>query len=315
MKRILTSLLVAGLGLTAHSQLMAAAPTPADLPPMVSLASAGLTPKFADQVYGEKSAAQRFDVYLPANGNSPYPMVMFIHGGGFRMGDKTMVSPAIVKGLLDAGYAVISTNYRLSTEATFPAAPQDIGLAIEFLRNNADQYDVNPDQLIVMGESAGANLAALSGTAAANGVLRGALLDRDSDIRPQGVVALYPPVDFQQLDSLMQEQGCENPNHNAADSFESLYLGGAITSKTAEAEAANPVSHIDSRTPPFMIENGNKDCQIGSAQASLLVNALKGRLVPVSYTQLDGAGHGGPEFETSANISAMTDWMRKTLGN
>ena len=315
MKSTMTCLFAAALGTTLPAaSVWAETPPAAGLPAMVSLASTGLTARFADVVYGEVSAAQKFDVYLPESADSPYPVIVFIHGGGFRFGDKQMVSPAMVRGFLNAGFAVVSTNYRLSDEATFPAASQDIGLALEFLRNNADQYDIDPDKLVVMGESAGANLAALAGTAAANGVMRGALLDRDADIRPQAVVALYPPVDFLQLDELMKAQGCPEANHNSADSFESRYLGGALSSKTAEAEAANPITHIDSRTPPFLIQSGTADCQIGSGQSKLLASALQARLVNVTHEQLEGAGHGGPQFETGANISSLVFWMRKTLG-
>lgn len=309
MHPILASLLSATLILAsqAHAQ------PPAGTAPIPSLASAGLTPAFADQAYGNRSQAQKLDIYLPDGEHQSLPVVLFIHGGGFRFGDKTTVPAAYIKGFLNAGYAVASSNYRLSGEARFPAASQDIGRAIEYLRANARRYHINPDQLVLMGESAGANLAALAGTAADSKVMYGALDDEEADIRPQAVIALFPPVDFMQLDSLMQQQGCADAHHGDADSFESQYLGGPLASKRAEAEAASPVTHIDAYTPPYFIQNGSADCEIGNAQAGLLATALQSRRIAVSYQQIEGAGHGGPQFESTANVDSILEWLAKTL--
>lgn len=287
------------------------------LPAIVTLDSIGLTPTYANLAFGQQSDSQKLDIYLPANPEQKsYPVVMFIHGGGFMFGDKSMSLPSIVKGLLDNGIAVVTTNYRLSKEATFPAAPQDIGRAIEFIKTHATDYHIDTSKLVMMGESSGANLAALSGTAFDSSVMRGALNNPQADIRPLGVVALYPPVDFLQLDRLMIKQGCtQGANHSEPDSFESQYLGGQIQKKKAEARAANPITYIDSNTPPFFVENGSNDCQVGTAQSQLLVNALKKKKIAVDYTLLEGAGHGGKAFEENQNVMKIVQWVKALYQN
>lgn len=284
------------------------------IPEVATLSSIGLTAAYSDLAYGTVSDAQKLDVYLPDGKEGAYPVVMFVHGGGFAFGDKTMSLPGIVKVLLERNIAVVTVNYRLSGEAQFPAASQDLGRAIEFVRAHGSEYGLDAARLITMGESAGANLVSLSGTAAASEVMRGELLDPATDIRPQGVVALYPPVDFLQMDTLMSEQGCENPNHDAVDSFESIYLGGALQTMRDAATASNPTSYIDESTPPFFVENGSADCQIGTAQSALIVEALKAQNIPTVYTLLEGAGHGGDAFEAADNAAIITDWVLQTVG-
>lgn len=75
----------------------------------------------ANIAYAHLSDAQNVDLYLPV-GNGPFPVLVYIHGGGFKFGNKEMASANLVKGFLKGGYAVASINYRLSGEAQFPAA-------------------------------------------------------------------------------------------------------------------------------------------------------------------------------------------------
>ena len=94
-----------------------------------------------------KSGAQKLDIYLPEVGDGPFPVIVQIHGGAFRMGDKgdAQVNPSL-EGLTH-GYAVVSINYRLSGEAIFPAQIQDVKAAIRSLRANAKKYKLNPDKI------------------------------------------------------------------------------------------------------------------------------------------------------------------------
>ena len=114
--------------------------------------------------YATTSGTQVLDLYLP-EGNGPFPVVVNIHPGGFFTGDKDMVPGTPGKAMLKAGYAIASINYRLSGEATFPAAVQDAKAAVRFLRANAAKYKLNPDKIAAFGQSAGGNLASMLGTA------------------------------------------------------------------------------------------------------------------------------------------------------
>ena len=138
----------------------ATASSVAGRPPMGS--SSRPTPTKADVAYASTSSSQVLDLWLPPNASGPVPLVIFIHGGAFKGGDKAMEA-CNVQALLDRGYAVASVNYRLSGEAPFPAAVQDAKAAVRYLRANATTYGINPDQIAAWGESAGGNLAAMLG--------------------------------------------------------------------------------------------------------------------------------------------------------
>ncbi len=120
--------------------------------------------KYLDVAYAGKSAAQKLDIYLPSEDKGPFPVIVFIHGGAFKMGDKSSfeVNPAL-EGLKH-GYAVVSVNYRLSGEAIFPAQIQDVKAAIRFIRANAGKYHLNSNKIASWGASAGGHLSAMVGT-------------------------------------------------------------------------------------------------------------------------------------------------------
>lgn len=170
-------------------------------------------------------------------------------------------------------------------------------------------------RLVVIGEAAGANLASLAGTAASAPLFRAELVNPQVDIRPLGVVALFPPVDFGQLDALLQKQDCDvsHGGHAGADSFEGRYLGGALAEVPDKVKATNPITYIDAQTPPFLIENGSADCMVGAGQSQLLVAALKKANRSVDYTLIPGAGHGGKAFETSENAKKIAKWVTSVL--
>ena len=118
---------------------------------------------YSNVAYASKSASQILDLWTPEGADEPVPLVIFVHGGGFVGGDKSM-EDAYVAPVIDAGYAAASLDYRLSGEAPFPAAVQDVKAAVRFLRANAVRYGLDPGRFAAWGESAGGYLVAMIGT-------------------------------------------------------------------------------------------------------------------------------------------------------
>jgi pectinesterase len=100
------------------------------------------------------------DIYSPANLNGPKPVILFIHGGGWRSGNKNMDAPMAI-GFAQKGYIAATVEYRLSPEAPYPAALFDIKTAIRWLRKNARELNIEPEKMAIAGTSAGGQLAAL----------------------------------------------------------------------------------------------------------------------------------------------------------
>jgi acetyl esterase/lipase len=270
------------------------------------------TPTVKDAVYASLSSAQKLDLYLPA-GSGPFPVIINIHGGGFSGGDKSM--SAITDQLLAAGYAVASVNYRLSGEAKAPAQIQDVKAAVRWLRANASKYNLNPQRFAAFGQSAGGSLAALLGTSCGVAALEGAELgNADQSSCVQAVVDWFGPIDFLVMDKQFTGTSCP-VTHDAANSPESMLVGAAIQTVPDKVKAVNAITYVTAKAPAFLIQHGTADCNVPPAQGQLLYDALKPLIGAdkVTLTFLQGAGHGGSQFEDAANVKVVTDFLAKYL--
>ena len=106
-----------------------------------------------------KNERQTLDVYAPAAGQNN-PVILWIHGGGWKKGDKTGVQRK-PRAFVEQGYVFVSTNYRFVPQVTIKEVMGDIAKAIRWAHDHASEYGGDPNSIIVMGHSAGAHLAAL----------------------------------------------------------------------------------------------------------------------------------------------------------
>jgi acetyl esterase/lipase len=123
-------------------------------------AQQGRQEKPAPDVKEEKYGSHERNVFdlWKAKSESPTPLVIFIHGGGFRAGSKEGVSAGLISGCLAKGISVASINYRLSQHAIFPAPFHDSARCVQFLRSKAKEYNLNPERFAATGGSAGAGI-------------------------------------------------------------------------------------------------------------------------------------------------------------
>lgn len=269
--------------------------------------------KWLNVPYANKSPAQKLDIFLPNGNGDHYPVIIIIHGGGFRFGDKQGIElkMALEPGL-KRGYAIVSINYRLSTEATFPAAPQDVNAAIRFIRKNASLYHLNPDKIGLWGSSSGGNLAALAGTTGYTPIFVDSNLGAPRvPWNVQAVVDFFGPINFLTMDPQFVINGIIGQVHDAPDSFESLYLGAQITKVPGKVKQSNPETYLNRKAPPFLIEHGTKDENIPYQQSVVFSQQLMYN-IPDTFINLrliDGAGHGGPLFETPDNIDLVFNFF------
>ena len=266
-------------------------------------------PTFAALAYGP-SPAQVFDIRIPGGSTRAHHAVLMIHGGGFHSGSRHDVNPALVTALLARGYAVVTVDYRLSGEALFPAAVEDIFAAMVLLRDRADDWKLT-GKIFVYGESAGGHLAALTGTAFNDATFRKSLPGNKGSVRPDGVIALYPPVDFARLDPMLRAQGCDAAaiNHGAASGAESRWLGAPLATLPDKVRQANPVTHISGFMPAFLIQTGARDCVVGAGQGGILADAIRAWNLRVTHEVMPDAGHGGAAFESDANIARIIAFL------
>ncbi len=260
------------------------------------------------------NVAHKLDLYVPNGTTSPVPLIVWIHGGGWQNGDKSLGPNSHPLRYARNGYAVASINYRLSGEAIFPAQIYDCKAAIRWLRANASQYNLDVTRFGAWGQSAGGHLASLVGTSNDVTDLEGTLggnLQYSS--RVQAVVDWYGPIDFLQQDVLLAQNGCPNPNHNSPDSAESRLMGCAIQTCPDAVRRANPMTYLTPDDPPFFIEHGTADCTSAPGQSQIFHNLLQSIGHDSSLTILQGEGHGGPLFLTESNLTLVDAFWNNKL--
>lgn len=242
------------------------------------------------------------DLYLPIGTEGPVPVIIWLHGGGWRIGDRKL-GPDFRERFAECGFAMASIEYRLSSEATFPAQIHDVKAAIRWLRSVANEYGLDSGNIGLWGSSAGGHLAALAGTTGF-GRLEGLELgNQDFSSEVKAVVDGYGPTDFLQMEehsnlelkpSIDPESIRLHPvrSHTESDSPESQLLGAPIQTVPHLVREANPISYIDKNMPPFLILHGLSDAAVPAHQSELLYNALIEQENGATLCLIEGLGHG-----------------------
>ena len=242
-----------------------------------------------------------------------YPLIIWVHGGAFRMGSKegNPNNPPPFH-YATQGYAVASINYRLSQHAIWPAQIEDCKAAVRWLRAHAAEYSLDPERFAAWGPSAGGHLVAMLGvTGHVSEFEVGAYLDVSSRI--QCVVDYFGPTDFLQMDAQRLPHGMI---HDAPDSPESELVGGNIQAHPHKVARANPITYIPqdditADVPPFLIVHGDQDPLVPYGQSLLLVEALEKMAADVTFYTVQGGGHGG--FTDPAVPKLTAEFLTKHL--
>ena len=253
-----------------------------------------------DIEYGQVGdTSLRLDVYAPGKRVEARPLIVWVHGGGWRNGSKDRC-PAL--RFLEKGCIVASIDYRLSGVAIYPAQIHDCKAAIRWLRANAKTYSIDPQRIGVWGSSAGGHLAALLGTSGDVKSLEGDHGNLDQSSRVQAVCDFFGPTDFLQMDA--HALPTAPFKHDASGSPEALVIGGPIQENKQKVAAANPITYVTPDDAPFLIVHGDKDPLVPLHQSQLLFNSLKAAGVEVSFHKVKGGEHG---FGRNAEVDKLVD--------
>jgi len=249
--------------------------------------------------------SRSLDLYLPAPAAGPFAVVVWIHGGSWRGGDKERNQAAFLGA---EGIATASINYRLLQEAPFPAQIQDCKAAIRFLRSHAAEFHLDPARIGVWGESAGGNLAALLGTTAGVPELEGPVPDGLS--RVQAVCDWFGPTDLPTL--LAQARTVPPTSPLAKETATILALLGATPSAEVQHQAS-PLDFVSSDDAPFFIIHGDADPLVPLQQSEDLCRALRAAGVEATLLVMKGAGHGGAAFQAPELLARIRAFFATQL--
>ena len=246
----------------------------------------------------------KLDLHRPQAANPP--LIVYVHGGAWRAGSKSDVP---IAKLLDQGFAIASVDYRLSTQAVFPAQIHDIKAAIRFLRAKSELFHLNTSRVAIIGSSAGGHLAALVGVTNGNKALEGTIgeyLSQSSGV--QCIVSLFGASNLQTILSQSTEFGLKM----RVPALQ-LLLGGQPTEKPDLAKLASPVAHLDKDDPPLLLIHGDADPQMPPEQSQELAKAYEALKLPVRLIMLPGSKHGGQEFYDDERTSIVAKFLQTHL--
>jgi acetyl esterase/lipase len=234
--------------------------------------------------------------------STKHPCVLCIHGGGFRAGKRDRWD-GLCKQLAERGYVAATITYRLAPKYQYPAAIHDVKTAVRWLRANAAKYQIDPDRIGVVGDSAGGHLAQFLGVTGDVVAFEGDGGNSNQSSRVQCVVNYYGPSDFTQS---------YGKSVDAAEVLP-LWLGGNLETARNKHIEASPLNWVTPHAAPTLLIHGTKDNYVNYEQAVWMHDRLKACGVPVQMLTLDGAGHGfkGPDAERAE--AAMLDFFERQL--
>jgi acetyl esterase/lipase len=276
-----------------------------------SAGTAHIRRKSLDISYAGLSTAQKLDIYWPEEGDGPFPVIVSIHGGAFMGGDKGDVQVTPMLQGLSRGYAVVSINYRMSGEATFPALVHDAKAAVRWIRGNAATHRFDADRIAVWGGSAGGYLASMLGVSYGMSDLEDLSLGyAEESSRVQAVVNWFGPTDFLKMDEQLTAVGLApqaDQAHSGASSPESLLLGAKITCIPERVQVANPETYIRPDAPPFLLQHGSADDTVPHLQSVNFAAKLQAVLgeEKVTLHLLEGARHADSRFGSPENLERV----------
>ena len=241
----------------------------------------------------------------PAPGKAGRPLVIWIHGGGWKNGDKgSGHRPDRLPALVETGrFAGATIAYRLSGEAKWPAQIHDCKAAIRWLRGNAEKYGIDPNRIAVWGSSAGGHLVSMLGSSGGNSELDGKVgkhLKQSS--RVSAVVNYYGPSALLQMDDFPSKIV-----HNAPNSPESQLIGGPIQETKMKALQASPLHQVSPDDAPHIHFHGTDDPLVPFNQSEIYHKALKKAGVQSVLITSKGGGHNMPRAFTLRFVLPFLD--------
>jgi len=225
----------------------------------------------------------RLDVYRPVGGADGLPVMLYLHGGAWTVGDKREQGLPMIHFLAESGWFVVSANYRLSPGATFPDHLIDAKAAVAWIRDHSTEYGADPSFLAVSGGSAGGHIAALL-----------ALTPNEAKYQPgfEGVdTAVQAAVPIYGVYDLTDRLGVQSQGFVPL-LMEPIVMKGFLTEEPERYREASPIDLVGNQAPPFLVIQGERDTLAPVEEARAFVDALRRQSAqPVIYMELPGAQH------------------------
>ena len=230
----------------------------------------------------------------------PHPAAILVHGGGWVRGDRKHTVAPLFAPLSDAGIAWFSISYRLIGDIAgkflLSTASNDVRQAVKHIKEHAAEYRIDPDRIALIGESAGAQLAAM------------AALKPGPDGAVQAVVSIYGPNDLAGI-----AQSAPQIPEQWRDKIKNSSWGDLLM---AGLNAESPINYLHAGMPPFLLIHGTEDPFVPYAQSVTLCSRIQQAGGSCSLFSVAGGGHGLRGWESkelTAYKAYMVRWLQQKL--
>ena len=243
----------------------------------------------------------KLDLYLPPKDNGPSPIVINIHGGGWNHGVKE--SQTGFNTFFKMGYAVANIEYRLTGQATAPAAVEDARCALIYLVKNAKELNIDINKIVIMGGSAGGHLALMAGLLGNDHRFDGNCPGVEN-IKVAGIIDKYGITD-------VWDWGY---GKNVTSKSATRWLGERANDRKFAA-SVSPISYVNKNSPPVFIVHGDADPTVPYQQSVDLHRKLKEAGVRTEFITVEGGLHGKFEKEKNSEINKLiAKFLMELLG-
>ena len=250
-----------------------------------------------DVIYGAGDGEPlRLDWARPKKFDKPLTAIVYIHGGGWALGDKKGHRDEIKKAARE-GFFSATVGYRLAPAHRFPAQVEDCKCAIRYLRANADELGLDREKIGAIGFSAGAHLVMMLATMDAEDGLEGKGGWPDWSSKIQAGVSFFGPTNLQS----------EFPERSQP--LVNQFLDGTVESKPDAFRLASPITYVNAGDAPLLMYQGTKDILVPHDQAFQMIEALTAAGVPGRVEFLLGQGHGWRDPEAARTFAGAIDFI------
>lgn len=305
-------------------------------PKLKPLCPPGQPPRYEDVVYAEAALdngqpyALKLDIYQSPSQCRPGPCIVYYFGGGWMWGEYKQVTQKAVYcrdlvNMTAEGYTIVCPDYRLVSQAVFPACIHDAKAVIRFLKAHGQDYHIDPKRIGVLGNSAGGHLAAMVALSSRHPALEGTVggnLEYSSSVK--AACLFYAPCDL--ADNLrtnakdlngspkdLTGTEIENVGNDKAGIIPALTVGytgpGRTMEKLAQVldkgdksdpdwhyiqlmEQCSPIQYVSRDNPPVCIFHGGRDPIVPISQSEMLYKALVAAGADATYISYSQGGHG-----------------------
>lgn len=249
-----------------------------------------------------KGISLKLDLYRPKAASAPSPVIVFVHGGGWKNGNKDRGRRGA--WMVPHGFAIVSINYRLTDQGQWPDQINDCYAAVRWVRDNAKRFHLDGERVGCWGTSAGGHLVALMGTRTFPG-------KEITSSRVQAVMDWYGPSEL--LTMPPNNVGNGRTEADIAKSNGAKLLGATVRDVPRLAKDASALDHVSRGDAPFLIMHGTADKGVPLVQSQKLHAKLKTHGVESTLLELEGAGHGGPQFISPEAKKITLEFFNKHL--